>query len=76
MCGGLTGLSHAVAIDLEFSGLPRNLSSSVAGRRQSVEERYQSLREAAEKFQVLQVGLTTVEVNENAGEYSDLARIR
>lgn len=49
--------SHFVAIDLEFSG--------VSGRGQrngkpTLEELYQETKNSAEKYQVLQIGLTVV----------------
>lgn len=59
--------SHFVAFDLEFSG--------VAGRRAldsgklSLQELYEDTKAAAEKYQVLQVGLTIVEEDLKSGEY-------
>jgi hypothetical protein len=49
--------SHFVAVDLEFSG--------IAGRRKdrkkpTLQEVYEEVKDAAEKYQVLQVGLTVV----------------
>jgi hypothetical protein len=49
--------SHFIAFDLEFSG--------IAGRRKdrkkpTLQEVYKDVKEAAEQYQVLQVGLTVV----------------
>ena len=57
--------SHFVAFDLEFSG--------IAGRRKnrkkpSLQEVYQDVKEAAEQYQVLQVGLTVVHEDLVAGK--------
>lgn len=45
-----------VALDFEFSGIPSH--QAVAARRQTLQERYAECKAAAEKFQILQVGLT------------------
>ena len=51
--------SHFVAFDLEFSGIPtrRNWPN---GKKPSLQEYYEETKEAAHKYQVLQVGLTVV----------------
>lgn len=59
LLGVLTALSeaHFVSIDLEFSGIssrPQNRS------KQTLDERYKETKAAAEKFQILQVGITCV----------------
>ncbi|KAA8907339.1 CAF1 family ribonuclease-domain-containing protein [Sphaerosporella brunnea] len=48
-----------VAIDLEFSGVPRQANKPV-GRKPNVAERYQLLKEGAERYQVLQLGICIV----------------
>ena len=59
--------SHFIAFDLEFSG--------VAGRRAAksqkltLQEYYEDIREAAEKYQILQVGLTIVQEDLKKGGY-------
>lgn len=59
--------SHFVAFDLEFSG--------VAGRRPvgtgklSLQELYEDTKAAAEKYQILQVGLTIVKEDLKHGRY-------
>ena len=59
--------SHFIAFDLEFSG--------IAGRRQggtgklSLQELYDDTRIAAEKYQILQVGLTVVKEDLVKGRY-------
>ncbi|KAF2497798.1 CAF1-domain-containing protein [Lophium mytilinum] len=50
--------SHFVSIDLEFSGICAKPPKS---RKHTLEERYQETKEAAEKFQILQVGITCVQ---------------
>jgi poly(A)-specific ribonuclease len=59
--------SHFIAFDLEFSG--------VAGRRPdksrklTLQEYYEDIKEAAEKYQILQVGLTIVREDVKTGRY-------
>ncbi|KAH8705276.1 putative CAF1 family ribonuclease [Talaromyces proteolyticus] len=57
-----------VAIDFEFSGIAshRNISS----RHQTLQERYTDTKEAAEKFQILQVGLTIAHEDTVSGVYT------
>ncbi|KAF2808790.1 CAF1-domain-containing protein [Mytilinidion resinicola] len=59
LLGVLTAISesHFVSIDLEFSGIGTRPSKS---RKQTLEERYKETKEAAEKFQILQIGITCV----------------
>lgn len=47
--------AHFVAIDFEFSGVA---SKPATRRKQTLQERYIETKEAAEKYQILQVGLT------------------
>ena len=65
----LRALSHAhfVSIDLELSGIQSKTfskekppSSGSRSNKQTLQERYIEVKEAAEKFQVLQVGFTFV----------------
>jgi hypothetical protein len=66
--------SHFIAFDLEFSG--------IAGRRKdrmkpALQEVYEDIKEAADQYQVLQVGLTVVHEDLITGkmpENSDLVR--
>lgn len=55
-----------VALDFEFSGIPIYKGS----RRQSLQERYAEVKEAARTYQILQVGLTIVKEDAVAGEAS------
>lgn len=59
--------THFVAIDLELSGIPvwQRLRRQSVSNRQSLQEHYSAAREAAQKYQILQVGLTLVEELEN-----------
>ena len=51
--------SHFVSLDLEMSGIP---SKPPAGRaKQSLSKRYEDIKSAAEKYQVLQIGITCVQ---------------
>ena len=58
-----------VAFDLELSGIPTWGKRQGQGRA-TLQERYEELKEAAEKYQILQIGLTTVEEDETSGRYS------
>ncbi|KAI9851225.1 MAG: hypothetical protein M1838_004237 [Thelocarpon superellum] len=58
--------AHFVAIDFEFSGIhqqPQRAHRARSGgrRRQTLQQRYSETKAAAEKYQILQVGLTCVE---------------
>jgi len=52
--------SHFIAFDLELSGIPTQRRRYTEGK-QTLQERYQEVKCAAEQFQILQVGLTCVE---------------
>lgn len=60
----LVNISEAdfVSFDLELSGianrLPNHLRVRPSGRKQTLEERYEETRTAANRYQVLQVGIT------------------
>lgn len=60
LLGILTALSesHFVSIDFEFSGISARPPN--ASNKQTLEERYIEVKGAADKFQILQVGLTCV----------------
>lgn len=60
----LRDISNAsfIAVDLELSGIPVNRFRDV---KQSLQERYSEVKQAAEKFHILQVGLTCVESTED-----------
>lgn len=62
LLGILTSLSdaHFVSLDLELSGVPSK-HPNPSRHKQTLEERYKEVKEAAERYQVLQVGLTCVE---------------
>lgn len=56
--------SHFVSIDLELSGVPSKESWAKGGAgKPTLQERYLEVKEAAEKYQILQIGLTCVEQN-------------
>jgi poly(A)-specific ribonuclease len=58
--------AHFVSLDFELSGIP---SSRPAGRRkQTLQERYAETKEAAERYRILQVGLTCVGQNDGSGQ--------
>ena len=57
--------AHCISIDLEFSGIANRKTSRSrqeleCGSRQSLQQRYADIKEAAEKYKILQVGLTCV----------------
>ena len=60
-----------VAIDLEFSGI--NMSADridrSSDRTQTLQERYEEVKNAAEKYQVLQVGLTMCHEDTDTGAH-------
>ena len=67
--------AHFVAIDLEFSGIqskaihrPEPLEGG-NGRKQTLQQRYEEVKEAAERYQVLQIGLTCVEEDKEKGMF-------
>jgi poly(A)-specific ribonuclease len=64
--------SHFIAFDLEFSGIAGRRKAPPGGKRDklTVQEMYNDLKEAAEKYQILQVGLTVVEEDKEKGENS------
>lgn len=47
-----------VSLDLELSGIATNLGGPSAGGTQTLQERYAEIREAANRYQILQIGLT------------------
>lgn len=51
--------AHFVAIDLELSGVPSKASWGEG--KPTLQQRYTEVKEAAEKYQILQIGLTCVE---------------
>lgn len=50
--------SSFVSLDLEFSGLPSR--KGPPSGKQTLQERYTEIKQAAEKYQILQIGFTTV----------------
>ncbi|KAI4253718.1 MAG: hypothetical protein LQ352_003516 [Teloschistes flavicans] len=67
--------AHFVAIDLELSGIPGqqiNKPRTATPRsdgKPSLQERYAEIKEAAEKYQVLQLGITCAGENRSRGVY-------
>lgn len=62
--------AHLVAIDLELSGVPvRSLDGTQRRGEQTLQERYLETKAAAEIYQILQIGLTCVSEDLEAGEY-------
>ncbi|KAJ5785390.1 CAF1 family ribonuclease [Penicillium pulvis] len=60
--------SKFVAIDLEFSGIAI-APSSQAQKDQSLQERYTDVKAAAERYQILQIGLTICQEDSATGTY-------
>lgn len=68
----LTDISeaHFVAIDLELSGVPSKQSSSGNGAgKPTLQQRYLETKEVAERYQILQVGLTCVTQDVEGSKY-------
>lgn len=62
--------SYFVAFDLELSGVPvKQPTASRRVGRPSLQERYQEVKEAAEKYSILQIGLTCVREDLETGRY-------
>lgn len=63
--------SFCVCLDFEFSGIfnqqLRTAASYSKGGGLSLQKRYEEVKEAAEKYQILQVGLTFVHEDEETG---------
>jgi poly(A)-specific ribonuclease len=59
--------SHFVSIDFEFSGVA---TKPTVRQKQTLQERYVETKEAAEKYQILQVGLTCVVQDEAKEAYT------
>ena len=59
--------SHFIAFDLEFTGVAeRRLRDG--GKKLTLQEVYDDVREAAKRYQILQVGLTIVQEDRDKGE--------
>lgn len=59
--------SHFVSIDLELSGIPVR-QGGFAGK-QTLQQRYKEVKEAAEQYQILQIGVTCVHEDVATGTY-------
>ena len=66
--------AHFVAIDFELSGISHKGTSKVrddhpsASRKQTLQERYGEVKAAAEKYQILQMGITMVKEDVERGK--------
>lgn len=68
--------AHFVGIDFELSGIqsrtthrPFDDGHSTGGNKQTLQERYREAKEAAERYQILQVGMTVVQQDLETGRY-------
>ncbi len=65
--------AHFIAIDLELSGIPGHqihkprVGGNQTGGKATLQERYEDTKKAAEKYQVLQLGMTCVEEHKDRG---------
>ena len=72
--------SKFVAFDLELSGIPGRQTGQTRapGRsedgKQTLQERYQETKKAAERYQIIQLGLTCVEEDLERGRIPHPAR--
>lgn len=60
--------AHFVSFDLELSGVPVKQPGEASGKP-SLQERYLEIKDAAEKYQILQVGITCVSEEDDRGVY-------
>jgi poly(A)-specific ribonuclease len=60
--------AHFVSIDLEMSGVSSR-SAGPARHKQSLQERYTELKQSAERYQILQIGLTIAQEDSEQGKY-------
>ncbi|KAL2355890.1 ribonuclease H-like domain-containing protein [Cryomyces antarcticus] len=65
----LTAISqaHFVSFDLELSGVASKKKNGMG--KPTLQERYEEVKEAAERYQILQIGLTCVHEDEQQGKY-------
>ena len=63
--------SHFIAFDLEFSGVAGRRKVPQGSKRDklTLQEMYDDVKEAAEKYQILQVGLTFVKEDQDRGKH-------
>jgi poly(A)-specific ribonuclease len=61
--------AHFVSIDLEMSGVSSR-SAGPSRHNQCLQERYVELKEAAERYQILQIGLTVVQQDSDEEKYT------
>src|ERR1700761_102482 len=62
--------AHFVAFDLELSGVPsKGIRSSDGQGRPTLQQRYSETKEAAERYQILQIGLTCVQQDVEGKKY-------
>ncbi|KAI9877124.1 MAG: hypothetical protein M1830_004719, partial [Pleopsidium flavum] len=67
--------AHFVAFDLELSGIQSrqfNTAKATDGThegKRTLQQRYEDMKDAAERYQVLQVGITCVEEDSERGLY-------
>lgn len=67
---GAISSAHFVSFDLELSGIPTKqpkASSTGQDGKQTLQERYQELKNAAERYHILQFGMTCVEEDTERG---------
>jgi poly(A)-specific ribonuclease len=57
-----------VSIDLEFSGIASKAQGEPAKSSRTLQERYAETKNAAEKYQVLQIGLTICHEDTETGQ--------
>lgn len=64
--------AHFVAIDLELSGIPTKKPRAAGkdNRKPNLQSRYEETKMAAEKYQVLQLGITCVRENRDKGTHA------
>ena len=68
LCSILQAISNArfVSFDLELSGIA--VKQPGRGGKQTLQRRYEENKKAAERFQILQLGMTCAEEDKERGE--------
>ncbi|KAI5308019.1 hypothetical protein KEM55_006796 [Ascosphaera atra] len=62
--------SEYVALDMEFSGIARQDAIPSGKKKRTLQDRYHEVKDAAKTFAVLQIGLTFVKRDPEAGSFT------
>ena len=70
--------AHFVAFDLELSGIyrqPNRASNTRGNGKQTLQQRYTEIKEAAERYTILQVGITCIQEDVDDGKLRPSRRL-